>query len=77
MLLHSQRKRVVRFAQGNKPMAFTEPFDVAWSIKYDFDPLFENEIPIKMFKASLSLYAIMTKATVTANKRMIAHLQSV
>lgn len=57
-------------------MAFTDFSDMAYSMKYDLDTLIKNEIPIKLFTYSLSLYDILTKATVMAEKAMTIDFHS-
>lgn len=50
-------------------MAFADAFTMAYAIKHDIQKLVFKELPIIMFTDSLSLFGVITKATLTTEKK--------
>ena len=58
-------------------MALADGFDIGFMIKYDLQLLTGNVIPLSIMTDSLSLFDVITKATVTTEKRLMMDLNAV
>ena len=58
-------------------MALADAFDAAFTIKHDTERALEATLNIFMLTDSLSLFDVITKATVTAEKRLLIDLKDV
>jgi hypothetical protein len=55
-------------------MALAEAFDIAYALKYDIEMITSYKIPILVLTDSLSLFDVITKASKTAEKRLMIDL---
>ena len=67
-------KRVSRSVLGCETMAFADAFDVAFAIRHDLERMIGNKVPISMFTDSLSLFDVMTKATIKTEESLMIDL---
>ena len=70
-------ERVTRSVLGSEVMAFADEFDMKYTIKYDIQSILNKVILLRMLTDSLSLFDVLTKATVTTEKRLMIDLQNV
>ena len=73
ILNYSSRKkrRVTRSVLGCEVFAFADAFDSAYVLRQDLQQLLNVNIPLKMFTDSKSLFDVITKCTMTAEKRLM------
>lgn len=69
-------KRVTRSVLGSKVMALADAFDMAYIIKYDRQNIMNKQITLTMYTDSLSLFDVLTKATMTTEKRLMIDLKA-
>jgi hypothetical protein len=55
-------------------MAHADAFDTAHALKHDIDMIIKQNVPIVILTDSLSLFDVITKATTTAEKRLMIDL---
>lgn len=67
-------KRIRRSALGSETVAFSDAFDIAYSIKFDLESMAKLKIPLTMITDSLSLFDFKTKATGTTEMRLMIDL---
>ena len=70
-------KRVSRSVLGSETMAFADAFDMTYAIKRDIELMTNQPIPISMLTDSLSLFDVITKSTITTEKRLMIDLKVV
>ena len=58
-------------------MDFADAFDMAFAIKYDPSKMMKSHVPITALTDSLSLFDVITKATLPTEKRLMVDLQTV
>lgn len=58
-------------------MAFSHPFDMIYSLKYDIECLTRESPKIKMFADSFSFFDILLKATIHFMNRVVIDQQDV
>ena len=58
-------------------MALADGFDAGYSIRHDLARMIGRKIPISMFTDSLSLFDVVTKATITAERRLMIDIAGV
>jgi hypothetical protein len=77
-LLFSSHKsrRVTRSVLGSE-LALADGFDVAYIFKHDIQRMAKRNVPITIFRESLSLFDVITKATVTTERRLMIDLEVV
>lgn len=61
-------KRVTRSVLGSKVMKFADGFDRAYAIKAEIQIMTNTKIPLRMYTDSLSMFDILTKATMPTGK---------
>ena len=66
-----------RSVLGSETMAFADAFDMAFVIKIDLERMLGNSIPISMVTDSLSLFDVVTRASVFAEKRLLIDIEAV
>jgi hypothetical protein len=78
-MLWSSRKsrRITRSVVGSETMALADAFDAAYSLKHDLQSILQRKIPITIFTDSLSLFDVLTKATVPREKRLMIDLMAI
>jgi hypothetical protein len=64
-------KRVTRSVVGAETMALADAFDAAYSLKHDLQAMLGHEVPITIYTDSLSLFDVLTKATIPMEKRLM------
>lgn len=69
-------KRVSRSVLGSETMAFADAFDMAYVIKYDLQLMLGKVIPISMMTDSLSLFDVITKSTITTERRLMIDIKA-
>lgn len=52
-------------------MSFADSLDMAYTIKYDLQVNMNRIIPLPMYRYSLSLFHLLTKANTTTEKRLM------
>jgi hypothetical protein len=70
-------RRVTRSVLGSGTMALADAFDVAYELKNDIEMILKQNVPIAILTDSLSLFDAITKATTTAEKRLMIDLCAV
>jgi hypothetical protein len=55
-------------------MALANVFDMAFALKLDIETIIKQNVPIVILTDSLSLFDVNTKATTTAEKRLMIDL---
>jgi hypothetical protein len=55
-------------------MALADAFDTAYALKHDIEMIMKQRIPIVILTDSLSLFDVITKASTTAEKRLMIDL---
>ena len=70
-------KRVSRSVLGSETMAFADAFDMTFAIKKDMELMMNTPIPIVMLTDSLSLFDVITKSTITTEKRLMIDIKVV
>jgi hypothetical protein len=55
-------------------MALADAFDTLYALKYDIEMITSYKIPIVVLTDSLSLFIVITKASTTAEKRLMIDL---
>eukprot|EP00171_Calliarthron_tuberculosum_P001031 IDg1031t1 len=70
-------KRVTRSVLASETMAFADAFDTAFILKHDLQRMINQSIPIIMITDSLSLFDVITKVSITAEKRLMIDLKIV
>lgn len=68
-------KRVTRSVLASETIAFADAFDTAFIIKHDLQRVINHSIPIIMIADSLSLFDVIKKVSVTAEKRLMIDLK--
>ena len=58
-------------------MALADGFDVAYSMRHDIERMTGKKIPLSVFTDSLSLFDVITKATLTAERRLMIDVAGV
>ena len=58
-------------------MAFTDAFDMTFAIKKDMKLMINQPLPIVMLTDSLSLFDVITKSTITTEKRLMIDIKVV
>jgi hypothetical protein len=64
-------RRVTRSVLGSETMALADAFDTAYALKHDIEMIMKQRIPIVISTDSLSLFDVITKASTTAEKRLM------
>lgn len=67
-------KRVTRSFLGSETMALADAFDMAYALKHDIQRMIKQNVPIRILTDNLSLFDVITKATTTAEKRLMIDL---
>lgn len=57
-------------------MNFAEAFDMAYTIKHDFQAMIRKVIRLTILTDTLYLFDVLTKETVTTEKRAVIDLQN-
>ena len=70
-------KRVTRSVLGSEKMAFADAFDMYYVVKRELERLFGRNIPLTMVTDSLALFDVITRASITAEKRLMIDLGTV
>ena len=70
-------RRVSRSVLCSETMAFADAFDMAFAIRYDLSRMMNSHVPITALTDSLSLFDVITKATIPTEKRLMVDLQTV
>jgi hypothetical protein len=65
---------VARSVLGREKMALADAFDMKYALKHDIEMIMKQNIPIVILTDSLSLFDVITKATTTAEKRLMIDL---
>jgi hypothetical protein len=55
-------------------MALADAFDMAYALKPDIETIIKQNVPIVILTDSLSLFDVITKATTTAEERLMIDL---
>jgi hypothetical protein len=55
-------------------MALADAFDMAYSLKHDIETIIKQNVPIVILTDSQSLFDVISKATTTAEKRLMIDL---
>ena len=58
-------------------MEFADAFDISYIIKRELQRLSARNVPLTMVTDSLSLFDIITRASITAEKRLMIDLETV
>ena len=69
-------KRVTRSVLGSEVLALADAFDMAYALKHDIQALLSKEIPLVLITDSLSLFDVISKSTITAEKRLMIDLKA-
>ena len=64
-------KRVVRSIMAGEIYAFAEGFDYAYAIKHTLEKVYGQNIPITLLTDSKQMFDVITKASQTAEKRLL------
>jgi hypothetical protein len=59
---------------GSETMALADAFDMAYALKHNIETIIKQNVPIVILTDSLSLFDVITKATTTADKRLMIDL---
>lgn len=70
-------KRVTRSVLGSETMALADGFDAAYAIRHDVERMTGKRVPLSVFTDSLSLFDVITKATLTAERRLMIDIAGV
>jgi hypothetical protein len=70
----NKSRRVTRSVLGSETMALADAFDTVYALKYDIEMIVIYKIPIVVLADSLSLFDVITKASTTAEKRLMIDL---
>ncbi len=70
-------RRVTRSVLGGEVYAFADAFDRAYIIKREFQNMLGKSIPLTMFTDSKSLFDVITKCSITTEKRLMIDIKSV
>ena len=70
-------RRVTRSVLGSETMALADGFDAGYAIRHDLERMTRRKIPISMFTDSLSLFDVVTKATITTERRLMIDIAGV
>jgi hypothetical protein len=57
-------------------MAFVEAFDMGSIIRHDLTPVLGQRLPITILTDSLSLFDVISKASTTAERRLMIALEA-
>jgi hypothetical protein len=69
-------KRDTRSVLGGEVMAFVEAFDMGRIIRHDLTPVLGQRLPITILTDSLSLFDVISKASTTAERRLMIALEA-
>jgi hypothetical protein len=69
-------KRVTRSVLGGEVMAFGDVFDTAMIIRHDLQNLLHRNVPIIILTGSLSVFGVISKSTITAERRLLIDLDA-
>ena len=58
-------------------MALADAFDMAYTIKFDLQAICHQQTPLTMYTDSLSLFDVLTKASMTTEKRLMIDIQCI
>jgi hypothetical protein len=67
-------RRVTRSVLGSEISALADDFDMAYALKHDTERIIKQNVPIVILANNLSLFDVITKATTTAEKRLMIDL---
>jgi hypothetical protein len=67
-------RRVTRSVLGSETMALADAFDMAYALKHDMDMIIKQKVPIVILTDSQSLFEVIPRASITAEKRMMIDL---
>jgi hypothetical protein len=67
-------KRVTRSVLGGEVMAFADAFDMSIIIRHDLANILNRKLPISILTDSLSLFDVISKSTITAERRLLIDL---
>jgi hypothetical protein len=67
-------RRVTRSVLGSETMALADAFDMAHALKHDMEMIIKQKVPIVILTDSLSLFDVITRASITAEKRLMIDL---
>lgn len=67
----AKSRRVARSVLGSEIYAFADGFDHAYAFKYDLEAMTGKHIPLKMLTDSKCLFDVITKSSVTKEKRLL------
>lgn len=70
-------KRATRSVLGSETMALADGFDAAYALRHDIERMTGKRIPLSVFTDSLSLFDVITKATLTAERRLMIDVAGV
>ena len=73
----TKSKRVSSSVLGGETMAFADAFDMKFAIKNDMELMITQPLPIVMLTDSLSLFEVITKSTITTEKRLMIEIKVV
>lgn len=62
---------MTRSVLGSETMALADGFDAAYAIRHDVEKMTGKRIPLSVYTDSLSLFDVITKATLTAERRLM------
>lgn len=64
-------KRVVRSIMAGETYAFAEGFDCVFALKHQLEKIHRQRIPVTMLTDSKQIFDVITKASLTAEKRLM------
>lgn len=73
----SKSGRVVRSTLGGETLAFANGLDFGLAVKHDLDNILNKNIPVRLFTDCKSLFDVITKNTVTTEKRLMVDIQAI
>jgi Reverse transcriptase (RNA-dependent DNA polymerase) len=69
-------RRVTRSILGGEVHAFADAFDEAFVLRHDLELMLGQKVPLKMYTDSKSLFDVVTRATYTAERRLMIDVEA-